>query len=166
MKREDIKQKAREMALAVGLINLTRRDLCAALGIPDGSFCTVAECTFTELIAELRAEGLNAPAVDLTRKRADPELRRQHILDAALACARKSNYARMTRDEIAAAAGVSMGLVSRYLGTMPKVRRAVMRYAVEKGDASVVAQGLGVGDPHARKAPDALKTEALAVLAG
>lgn len=66
----------------------------------------------------------------------------------------------MTRDLIAAQANVSPGLVSLYLGTMTKLRRTVMREAVKRGMASIVAEGLAERDPQALKAPAELKSAA------
>jgi len=84
------------------------------------------------------------------------------ILTAALNVAEVKGYARMTRDCIAAAAGVSAGLVSLRLGTMVELRRAVMRAAVKRRNVSVVAQGLAVGDVHAQRADAALRAEVAA----
>lgn len=94
-----------------------------------------------------------------------PEMRRETILTAAITCARMKGYQHMTREEIAAAAECSTGLVTKHLGTMIQLRRSVMRAAVKEGVLEIVAQGLASRDPHARKAPDELKTRALQSIA-
>lgn len=100
----------------------------------------------------------------MTRLNADA--RAGIILEAAIRLAESKGYTRITRDDIAAAAGCSTGLVSRYLGTMPQMRRTIMRRAVERGVARIVAQGLADGNPHAAKATLELRAQAAALLVG
>lgn len=97
-------------------------------------------------------------------KRLNPTDRKPLLVDAAVAAATAHGYRRMTRDHIAAEANVSPGLVSLYLGTMPNVRRVVMREAVRRGVVSIVAEGLAERDKQALKAPPALKSEAATLL--
>jgi AcrR family transcriptional regulator len=94
------------------------------------------------------------------------EVRRDQILDAALALARKGNYMNITRDRIALQAGVSPGTVSGYFGTMPNLRRDIMRAAIRAGAVEVVAQGLANRDKQALKAPAELKAAAAALMMG
>lgn len=98
-------------------------------------------------------------------KRLDPADREAEILAKALSLAASKGYAKVTREQIAAAAGCSTGLVSRYFGTMTNLRRTLMRKAIERGLARVVAQGLADGNPLARKAPAELKEKAAQHLA-
>jgi len=81
-------------------------------------------------------------------------------MTAALAVAERDGYMRMTRDAIAAEADCSPGLVSAYLGTMPAMRRAIMRAAVTRKVLPVVAQGLAMRDKHAMDAPEAVRAAA------
>lgn len=97
-------------------------------------------------------------------KRLHPLDRKPLLVNAALAAAAEHGYRRMTRDDVAAQGGVSAGLVSRYFGTMAKLRRTVMREAVKRGVASIVAEGLAERDPQAHKATDELKAAALLTL--
>ena len=99
------------------------------------------------------------------KQRLRPEVRRDQILAAALVLVQAEGFSHITRDGIAAKAECSTGLVSRYFKTMPQLKRAVMRAAIKAKNAAVVAQGLGVRDPHAMKAPEDLKKQALALLA-
>lgn len=98
------------------------------------------------------------------RTRMKPDDRRGEILAAALFLAQDKNYNTVSRDEIAERAGTSVGLVSRYFGTMPKLKRAVMRAAIKAEALPIIAQGLAAQDPHAMKAPQELKQRAVALL--
>ena len=97
-------------------------------------------------------------------KREDPDKRRNDILDSALKLAEENHYNDITRDAIADHAGVSVGLVTHYFGTMPKLKRDVMRAAVRIESLPVIAQGLAARDPHALKASSDLKQRALVSL--
>lgn len=162
--KSSVLAKARELVKSGGLINLSRQGLCEAAGIPDGSFPHVMGCNFAEFVGQLRAENIQENAHTVSKSRANPELRKSQILGVALAQAKAVGYHKVTRDAIADGAGVSMGLVTRYFGTMGQLKRAVMRAAITQGVAEVVAQGLANGDPQARKAPAELKAQAAAVL--
>ena len=90
-------------------------------------------------------------------KRLDPVVRTAELLRTAVEVASVRGWRAMTRECVAVAAGVSPALVSARLGTMDALRRSVMRAAIRQQVVSIVAEGLAVGDPHARKAPDELK---------
>lgn len=90
-----------------------------------------------------------------------------NILAAALkVAARPDGWAKLTRAAVAKEAGCSEGLPSKYFGTMTVFRRAVMRTAIASENLSILAQGLAASDPTAIKAPQELKTRAVALLAG
>ena len=148
-----------------GLINLSRRDLCQRAGIPDGSFPHVMGCTFSEFVEELRGENIEQAAHAVLKTRANPALRSDTILDAAMMVARGTCYTKVTRTQVAEKAGVSMGLVSNYFGTMTQLKTAIMRRAVKQGDLVIIAQGLASKDAHACKASDELKAAAASLLA-
>ena len=93
-------------------------------------------------------------------QRLQPDVRREALLDHALALAEADSYTTLTHQGIAASAGVSQGLVVARLGTKPQILRDVMRRAVATGNARVVAQGLARRDPHAMKADPALRERA------
>jgi len=101
-----------------------------------------------------------------TVKRLAPKERRNTILDAAIRCAQTGGFYNVTRADIAREAGVSEGLVTHYCGTMPQLRRAIMRAAIHRGVLPVIAQGLASGDPQAIKAPQDLKDRAAQAMAG
>jgi hypothetical protein len=164
--RDDLKKIAVQMAEEKGLINLSRADLCAQASIPDGSFIHVMGCTFTDLVAEIRADGIDeSKSHTISRRRVSPGIRKTNILDAALEKAKDVGYREITREEIAEQAGVSMGLVSRYLGTMDQIRKAIMRAAIRREVLEIVAQGLACGDDQARKADPGVKAAAAKLLA-
>lgn len=164
MNREKVKQTAIAMVQKTGLINLSRRDLCERAGIPDGSFPHVMGCNFADFVNELKAEGHNGAVCPVSKSRANPALRKEAILSAAIEVAKEQGYLKVTRDLVAGRAGVSMGLVSRYFGTMKQLRRDIMRTAVTQGSPEIIAQGLANGDAHAKKAPPELKAEAATLL--
>ena len=101
----------------------------------------------------------------MSRTRLDPTVRKDQIITAAIELARRDGYENVRREGVAAQAGIAPGLVSKYWGTMPQLRRAIMRHAIEIEDLIVIAQGIARGDPCARKAPQKLKDRALAQLA-
>ncbi len=164
--KETIRNTAIKMINADGLANLTRIELCDAVGVPNGSFKHVMGCGFVEFIDKLRAEGITGPDAKVTRKRVHPTIRRDLLLDAAVTVARRDGFNSMTRNSIAEQAGVSPPLVSRYLGTMKQLKRDVMRSAVQRSILPIVAQGLALGDPHAMKAPFDLRERAARSIAG
>jgi AcrR family transcriptional regulator len=97
--------------------------------------------------------------------RLQPTARKSALLDAALVVAQRDGYDHMTREAIAAQYQVSPGLVSHHLGTMPQLRRAVMRAAVARGVLGIIARGLSLKDPQALRAPDDLKRKAAKLIA-
>jgi DNA-binding transcriptional regulator YbjK len=122
MTRDQIKKIALQMIKENGLINLTRKGLCIKADIPDGSFHYIMGCTFLQFTKELKNEPIKNSTHVINRNRVNPELRRNQILDVAIKMSKTIGYNKITRDGIAEQAGVSMGLVTRYLGTMKKLR--------------------------------------------
>jgi DNA-binding transcriptional regulator YbjK len=163
MDKQEIKQIAVGMVAEAGLINLSRRELCTRAGIPDGSFQYVTGQTFHDFVQEL---GPDAGTHAVSKTRADPVLRKKQILTAALDMAVVHGYQNITRGLIAERANVSVGLITRYFGTMKNLKRAVMRAAVNSEVLAVVAQGLANGDEQAKKAPQEVKEKAIALISG
>ena len=91
-----------------------------------------------------------------------PVTRKTEILSAAIQLAESEGLNEMNRDQVAAVAKCSTGLVNLYFGTMKQLRRAVIGEAVRTKNLNVIAQALVLGDPRAKRAPDELKREALA----
>lgn len=94
-------------------------------------------------------------------KRMTPNDRQAEIMAAALAVAEAGNYRYMTREEIAAAADCSPGLISMHFGTMEQVRDEVMRVAIETRRPKIILQGLVAQDTRAQLAPGWLRAKAL-----
>lgn len=162
---ETIRSTAITMAQEVGIINLTRIDLCAKLGIADGSFTVIAGCTFTELINTIRPECKTKGAVKPERnRRTDKDIRIEHILGVSLDVAERDGFAKLSRTTIAEECGVSESLITYHFGTMPDFKRTVMRHAIKNERLAIIAEGLAIRDPHARKASDELRARALASL--
>lgn len=162
--KNHILETAKTMTRESGLINLSRRGLCTRAGIADGSFAHIMECTFTEFVARLKKLNLADDNHKVIKTRADPGERRKQILFVAVQTAVDIGYNKVTRENIADRAGVSEGLIGHYFSTMPKLKRAVMRYAVQHDVAEIVAQGLTNGDPHAKKASSELKKQAAQII--
>lgn len=95
-----------------------------------------------------------------------PAIRADHILDAALTVSRTTGFRNLTREAVAVQAGISPALVSHYYSTMTKLRRSVMRAAIDREVVEIVAEGLAMKDKHALAAPVSLRVRAAAVLVG
>ena len=108
-KKQLIETAARELAEEQGALNITRAQVCAHAGVPDGAFSALMDETFADLIKRL-----DLPTdMPVTRKRIDPEFRKGNILDTAIDLAKTKGYHRMTRDDVAEFANVSPGLVTQ-----------------------------------------------------
>lgn len=99
------------------------------------------------------------------RARVMREDRERRILDAALEEAKEQGYQWITRDRVAARAGVAAGSVNAAFGKTVELKRAVMRVAVERGVLEIVAQGLAEGSAIAQAATPEIKQQAAALLA-
>lgn len=166
MNREQIKRKAVQMIQTDGLINLTRAGLCSACNIPDGSFNHFTGCTFGEFVKELRELDIHGPEVPkVQRGRVSPELRKNHILRTAVALSIEHGYRFIKLEMVAAAAGVSAGLVSNYF-TIDALRDEVMRVAVDEKIPSIIMQGIVSGNARAVAVPEDVKAQALRVVKG
>lgn len=89
-----------------------------------------------------------------------PHERTTSLLTTALAVASRTGWRTLTRESIAAAAGVSPALVSARLGTADAIRRSVMRAAVRQRCVPVVAEGLAARHPAALRADAELRAAA------
>lgn len=90
--------------------------------------------------------------------------RKAQILGAALTLCKTTSYARVTREQIAEQAKCPPTLITYHFGTMPSLRRGIMREAVRVECLPVIAQGLALRDSHALKAPEELRRRALEAL--
>lgn len=85
-------------------------------------------------------------------KRYKPAVRREMILKNAVRLARvNGGWACLTRALIAEYAECSEALVSRYLGDMVAVRKAIMKVAVKNDYQEIISASLAMHDGYARK---------------
>jgi AcrR family transcriptional regulator len=164
--KQKIIETARLMIQEKGLINLSRKDLCNRVGIPDGSFVHIMNCTFNQFVLKLRQGRVESIMHDVNKTRVEPNLRRDQLLKIAVLIATNEGYNNLTREMIADRANVSVSLITRYFGTMTKLKRDVMRYAIKNEIPEIIAQGLAIKDSHAIKAPQELKAKAAIHIAG
>jgi AcrR family transcriptional regulator len=96
--------------------------------------------------------------------RTKPDIRKAHILEAAINLSIRIGYKSITRDAVAEMAGISSGLIGNYFPKMSHLKHAVMAFAIEHQVVEIIAQGLTVGDAHALKINDDLKQKVMQYL--
>ena len=89
---------------------------------------------------------------------------KDNILEVAYVMAQRDGFSSLTRDGVAAEAGVAMGSVNHHWGKMSALREAVMQRAVEEENLELIGQGIVLGDTIANSAPLELRTRALITL--
>lgn len=89
---------------------------------------------------------------------------KEHILEVAYTMAQRDGFGTLTRDGVAAEAGVAMGSVNHHYTKMSALREAVMQRAVEEENLELIGQGMALGDSVAKSAPLELRTRALTTL--
>lgn len=89
---------------------------------------------------------------------------KEHILEVAYVMAQRDGFGSLTRDGVAAEAGVAMGSVNHHWVKMSALREAVMQRAVEEENLELIGQGMALGDSVAKSAPLELRTRALTTL--
>lgn len=73
-------------------------------------------------------------------QRFEPFERYTAIMDAAVEVAREVGYMSVTREAVAERAGVSPGLISRYMGSVGELQHRVVAYAVRNDLVDLVTQ--------------------------
>ena len=99
------------------------------------------------------------------RHRKQPAARRAQLLTIASALAVQQGFDRVRLDEIAAVAGCSRGLVSRYWSSV-ELRTALVEHAVATRRLVILGQALAARHPAALAAPLELRRAAAAALVG
>lgn len=85
------------------------------------------------------------------------------ILAAAMELAAEDSYQWITREQVAALAGVASGTINSAFGTMVELKRAVIRRAIQTENLKIVAEALGAAHPIAlAECPPDLRARALA----
>ena len=93
------------------------------------------------------------------------ERRRVAIMAAAVHMAHRMGWRALTREAVAAEAGVATGSINHEFGTMEALRHAVMQEAVDEGHLEIIAAGLAEGHPAARDAPPHVREAAIRAMA-
>lgn len=89
---------------------------------------------------------------------------KDNILEVAYVMAQRDGFGSLTRDGVAAEAGVAMGTINHHWKVMSALREAVMQRAVEEENLELIGQGMALGDGVAKSAPLELRTRALTTL--
>lgn len=92
--------------------------------------------------------------------RLDSAVRKAQLLSSALDEAERVTYLRVTREGVAARAGVSPSLISMHFGSAEDFRRAIVAEAIKTKRLRIIAQALAAGHPRALKAPRELREQA------
>jgi len=165
MNKRDITDIATQMVEENGLINLSRDSLCERAGISDGSFTSIMGENFTSFVGSLKRKKITGGTHhNVVKSRTDPALRMRHILKCAVDVAIEKGYKHVTRADVANAAGVSEGLVSRYFSTMERLRRDIVRHAIKEEIHDIILQAMIAKDKHLKRASKELKEAALTSL--
>ena len=114
--KDRIYKTAQLMVDESGLINLSRADLCHRVGIPPGSFTHIVQKSFGEFCFDLKPNRIGVP---LRRKRVDPGLRRESIIEAAM------ELKEVTLKSVSGRAGVSTSLIINLFGTIQNLKEIV-----------------------------------------
>lgn len=164
MTKDEALKAGVKLASKIGLINVSRQNLCESMGIPFGSWTNVVGCSFTDFYNELKTLVDSNDTLAITKKRVDPELRKDHILNAAIEVAKNTPFNKMSRIQVAEEAGVSEGLVSKHFGTMEQLRGDVVRRAIKNEVLVIIAHAIASGHRHAKELDAELKERALKCL--
>ncbi|WQZ01415.1 TetR family transcriptional regulator [Klebsiella phage vB_KpnM_KpVB3] len=89
---------------------------------------------------------------------------KDNILEVAYVMAQRDGFGSLTRDGVAAEAGVAMGTINHHWVRMGALREAVMQRAVEEENLELIGQGIALGDNIAKSAPLELRARALTTL--
>lgn len=89
---------------------------------------------------------------------------KEYILEVAFTMAQRDGFGTLTRDGVAAEAGVAMGSINHHWKVMSALRDAVMQRAVEEENLELIGQGIALGDNIAKSAPLELRARALTTL--
>ena len=97
----------------------------------------------------------------MKRSRLKPEVRKEIIITAALKLATEWHFLKVTRGMVAEDVGVAPATIQYHFKNMDQFRKELMRAAVKQECLPVIAQGLLMGNNHARKASPELKQRAV-----
>lgn len=89
---------------------------------------------------------------------------KEHILQTAYKMAVRYGFNTLTRDNVAAEAGVAMGSVNHHYGTMEALRDAVVEKAIEEKNANIIVCAMAMNNGVIAITPKAVIKEALGKL--
>lgn len=89
----------------------------------------------------------------MATKRMAPAARKEQLLQAAIRVAEVKGYSKINRLMIVEELGgeVTDGLVSRYFGQRAELRNEVRKEALARGNLTILAQALALGDTTAKR---------------
>lgn len=126
MSKEKLESVIIKHANRIGLALLTQKYVCELAGVKAGSYGRIMGEKFTDTLYRMESNGLPRYVadveIDYQPRRVKADVRKQLILEAALRLCKKKIWARLTRVEIAAEAGVCQSLIPHYFGTMQELR--------------------------------------------
>lgn len=164
MQKEQAIQAGIKLAREKGLINISRGEISAAMGIHDGSWSHLVRVPFSTIVSEVKARIGDEKYLPATKKRVAPALRKENILHCAVTLAESVGYSKVTVVAVADEAGVSHGTVLHHFGTMTQLKTDIMRHAIKTGNLTIIAQGLVAKDKRAMKVDQQTKEDALKCL--
>lgn len=100
----------------------------------------------------------------MKRSRLPVAVRRDAILNAAIAEAVALGLGKIRREGVAIRAGVSNGLISHHFNTLTQLRRAVIREAIQRKELKIIAEAILDKDPLTHKLDPELKAQAAAFI--
>jgi AcrR family transcriptional regulator len=164
--KQKVIDKAIELGKRVGLVNLSRQEVSDAAGIKDGSFPSIMEMTFSELLNTIKPEcPLYIESVGITKKRLDQAVRKDLILAMVLDLCEEHHYSNVTRPMISDRLGISERLVTHHFETMKKFQRELIRYAIQTRRLVVIGQAVAAKNPYVKEIDSDLRAAAIASLA-
>lgn len=95
------------------------------------------------------------------RRREQPIVRKEEILNAAIDLASKIGYQSITRKKVAENADISLALINQYFSTMTQLKKAVMKTAIEREIVTIIAQGISLGDTQTKTIKKELREKVL-----
>lgn len=95
------------------------------------------------------------------QRRMQPVDRKAQILNAAVTLSIREGWGTITRDKVAASAGVSAGLVTKYFVSTDELRDCIMRTAIERELLTIIADGLALRNTVAMSAPANMRAQAI-----
>lgn len=160
---EEFLSTVERIARRDGLLNVTAGGLCHEFGCTITTLRKRLGMPFGKVLKRLHKIGvpLYKEGDTPVTLRTYPAIRRDYLIEAALSLAKRNKTYWLTRETLAAYAHVAPATVTYHLGTVDKMRKLIMREAVKRKVAEVVALGLAGGDSIARRAPADVRQAAL-----